>query len=83
MSTFLKETVSVLSNIKSDINFSAWLNEGKEIKSVISLLTGHAHMQLNLDAEKSQEMIEALHKHIANIKTLEVELIAQSAKETA
>ena len=83
MGKHLTETVKFLDRIESEMDFSAWLSEEIMPVSVISLRTGYAHFQLRLNAEKSQEMIEALHKHIENIKTLELELIAQAQKQAA
>jgi len=50
---------------------------------VMSIWGGDAHWQADLDADKSQELIDLLHLHIANIKANELEILALQTKAAA
>jgi hypothetical protein len=68
----------------STISLSTWTKKGSEnINSVISICTGDAHWQANLDTNKSQALIDLLHLHIANIKANELEILALQTKAAA
>lgn len=60
------------------IDMSAWIQDGN-LASVITLQTGNCHLQAHLNSENAQNMIAMLEQHIANIKTVEMDLIARQS----
>jgi hypothetical protein len=68
----------------STLSLATWANaDSYHVSSVMSVWTGNAHWQVNLDADKSQALIDLLHVHIANIKANELEILALQTKVAA
>jgi len=83
-STILNSKRLSISFSNSSMNLSTWTEKGSDyVKSVMSIWGGDAHWQADLDADKSQELIDLLHLHIANIKANELEILALQTKAAA
>lgn len=68
----------------SSMDLSTWTEQSLDhVHSVISIWAGDAHWQADLDANKSQALIDLLHLHIANIKANELEILALQTKVAA
>jgi len=68
----------------STLSLATWTNAGSfHVSSVMAIWTGNANWKVNLDADKSQALIDLLHLHIANIKANELEILALQTKVAA
>lgn len=65
----------------SSMDLFTWTDGSLDyVNSVISIWAGDARWQADLDADKSQALIDLLHLHIANIKANELEILALQTK---
>ena len=71
---------------KAEISTSTWIHDfDGELKvvSVIGIRTGSCTTQNHLNTEETEALIANLQQHLHNIRTVELELIAQTQKEAA
>ena len=70
--------------MKAQIITSAWIDEETNtVQSILTIDTGSCHIHNDLNADQAEQMIANLQQHIKNIKTCELELIAQTQKTAA
>ena len=71
------------------MNFSCWVQDyntkklQNRVSSVIVIETGSARIQVSLPREKTEELIEALHQHLNNIRAGEMALLEATTLEAA
>lgn len=80
-----KDTTLQLNNV--EIELSSWVRQcdflGDGVSSVIIVSTGNMRLQANISKEQTEQLIENLHQHLANIKDNELELLAMNTKAAA
>ncbi len=69
-----------------EIELSSWVRDQKSypgVAAVIIVRSGAMSMQQSISTEQCEYLIEMLHRHIANVKANELELIAAQTKVAA